>query len=79
MRYLRNGDLMATSRRRPTFPLAFDVGLGSVGASVANARMGRGQFDDNAALNDVNDRAWNDSQNDFQSLDRNNDGVITRP
>lgn len=80
VRYLRNGALMGTSRRRPTFPLAFDVGLGSVGASVANARMGRGQFDDNAALNDnVNDNvAWNDDQNDFQSLDRNNDGVITR-
>jgi len=80
VRYLRNGTLMGTSRRRPTFPLAFDVGLGSVGASVANARMGRGQFDDNAALNDnVNDNvAWNDGQNDFQSLDRNNDGVITR-
>jgi len=81
VRYLRNGALMGTSRRRPTFPLAFDVGLGSVGASIANARMGRGQFDDNAALNDnVNDNvAWNDGQDDFQSLDRNNDGVITRP
>ena len=74
--YLRNGAVMGTSRRRPTFPLAFDVGLGSVGASVANARMGRGQFDDNAALND--NAAWNDDQNDFQNLDRNNDGVITR-
>ena len=43
VRYLRNGDLMATSRRRPTYPLAFDVGLGTVGASVANARIGRGE------------------------------------
>lgn len=79
VRYLRNGDLMATSRRRPTFPLAFDVGLGSVGASVANAQIGRGRFDDSAALNDnVNDNvALNDDQDDFQSLDRNNDGVIT--
>jgi hypothetical protein len=52
VRYLRNGDVMATSRRRPAYPLAFDVGLGSVGASVANARMGVGRADDLANLND---------------------------
>jgi hypothetical protein len=73
IRYLRNGELMATSRSRPTFPLAFDVGLGSVGASVANARIGAGRLDgnDNLALNGRD-------RDDFQTLDRNNDGVITR-
>ena len=71
VRYLRNGDLMATSRGRPTYPLAFDVGLGSLGASVANARIGAGRQEDTLALN-------RDDRDDFQSLDRNNDGVITR-
>jgi hypothetical protein len=70
VRYLRNGMVMATSRSRPTFPLAFDVGLGSLGASVANARIGVGRFDDNFALN-------GGDRDDVQSLDRNNDGVIT--
>lgn len=69
VRYLRNGDLMATSRSRPTFPLAFDVGLGSVGASIANARIGAGRVNDNLA--------YNGDRDDFQALDRNNDGVIT--
>ena len=73
VRYLRNGDLMATSRSRPTFPLAFDVGLGSLGASVANARIGAGRLDgnDNLALN-------GGDRDDFQTFDRNNDGIITR-
>ena len=71
VRYLRNGDLMATSRSRPTFPLAFDVGLGSVGASIANARIAAGRLDDTLALD-------NGDRDEFQTLDRNNDGVVTR-
>jgi len=69
VRYLRNGDLMATSRRRPTYPLALDVGLGSIGASVANARIGAGRADGLARLDD---------RNEFRTLDRNDDGAITR-
>jgi hypothetical protein len=73
VRYLRNGDLMATSRSRPTFPLAFDVGLGSVGASVANARIGVGRLDGNDDLA-LNRRG----RDDFRTFDRNDDGIITR-
>jgi PA-IL-like protein/EF hand len=69
VRYLRNGDLMTTSRRRPTYPLAFDVGLGTIGASVADARMGAGRADDRAGLDD---------RDEFRTLDRNDDGAITR-
>ena len=69
VRYLRNGDLMGSSRRRPTYPLAFDVGLGTVGAAVADARMGNGR---------ANDLARFDNRDDFQTLDRNDDGMITR-
>lgn len=72
VRYLRNGDLMATSRSRPTFPLAFDVGLGSLGASVANARIGAGRLNGNDLALNGGDR------DDFQTFDRNNDGIITR-
>jgi hypothetical protein len=72
VRYLRKGDLMATSRRRPTLPLAFDVGLGSLGASVANARISAGGRDDTFARN------RDDRDGDVRNLDRNNDGVITR-
>jgi hypothetical protein len=70
VRYLRNGDLMATSRKRPAYPLAFDVGLGTLGASIANARIGTGRPADVAAPADRLD--------DFQRLDRNDDGAITR-
>lgn len=71
VRYLRNGNVMATSRRRPTLPLAFDVGFGSLGASVANAQISAGGRDDTLARNRGN-------RDDFQTLDRNRDGVITR-
>jgi len=71
VRYLRNGGVMATSRRRPTLPLAFDVGLGSLGASVANAQISAGGRDDTVARN-------RDNRGDFQTLDRNHDGAITR-
>jgi hypothetical protein len=70
VRYVRNGAIFATSRRRPTYPLAFDVGLGTLGASIANARIGAGRSGDAADLAD--------RQDDFRSLDRNRDGVITR-
>jgi hypothetical protein len=71
VRYLRNGDVMATSRRRATLPLAFDIGFGSLGASVANAQISAGGRNDNLALNSAD-------RDDFQTFDRNNDGVITR-
>jgi hypothetical protein len=74
VRYLRNGELMATSRKRPTYPLAFDVGLGTVGASIANVRMG-GRFDMAAAR--PQDEFLNNDR-EFLNHDRNADGLITR-
>jgi hypothetical protein len=67
VRYLRNGDVMDTSQKRPTYPLAFDIGLGTIGASVANARMGVGRT-----------RLAGRGDGEFRSLDRNGDGQITR-
>lgn len=69
VRYLRNGDLMATSRRQPTYPLAFDVGLGTIGASIADARIGAGRAGGQARVDD---------RDNFRTFDRNDDGVITR-
>ena len=76
VRYLRNGDVMATSRRRPTLPLALDIGFGSLGASVANVRISAGRSGDNLAWRDRD--LNNGDRDDFQTFDRNNDGVITR-
>jgi hypothetical protein len=68
VRYVKNGDVFRVSQRRPSYPLVLDVALGTVGASVANARIGT----ESGAL------AGFDSQNEFSGLDRNGDGLITR-
>ena len=68
VRYVKNGDVFRVSQRRPAYPLVLDVALGSVGATVANARMGM----ETGAL------AGFDAQNEFSGLDRNGDGLITR-
>ena len=68
VRYAKNGDVFRVSQRRPTYPLVLDVALGSVGATVSNARIGT----ETGAL------AGRDSQDEFSGLDRNGDGLITR-
>jgi hypothetical protein len=68
VRYMKDGAVFAVSRQRPTFPLAFDVSLGSVGATVADARIGMGD----AGL------ARRTDDDELQRLDRNRDGVIQR-
>jgi len=71
VRYVKNGDVIKVSQRRPTYPLVFEVALGSVGATVADARIGTS----------TTAQAGFDSQNDsseFSGLDRNGDGLITR-
>jgi hypothetical protein len=68
IRYMKDGAVFAVSRQRPTFPLAFDVSLGSIGSTVANARLGAGA----AAL------AGRTGGDELSRLDRNRDGVIQR-
>jgi hypothetical protein len=40
VQYFRNGVLLRKSQKTPAFPLQLDVSLRSVGATVANARLG---------------------------------------
>jgi hypothetical protein len=68
VRYVKNGDVFKVSQRRPAYPLVVDVALGSVGATIANARIGA----------DAGRVARLDTQNEFSGLDRNGDGLITR-
>src|SRR5262245_26794314 len=68
VRYLRNGGVMTTSRRRPTLPLAFDVGLGSLGASVANAQISADGRDNPFARN--RDNRWNRRDGGYDNRDR---------
>jgi hypothetical protein len=68
VRYLKNGQVMYVSQRRPQYPLVLDVSLGSMGASIQNARIStRG-----------NDLASFMPQDEFDRLDRNYDGVVSR-
>jgi hypothetical protein len=67
VRYLKNGQLMHASQKSPTYPLVFDVALGSLGATVASAQIEtRGSV---VAASGIDDR--------FPRLDRNDDGVIS--
>jgi PA-IL-like protein/EF hand len=68
VRYLKNGQMMHVSQKWPTYPLVFDVALGSVGATIANARI---ETRDSAV-------ATSDFTDEFRRLDRNNDGLISR-
>jgi hypothetical protein len=68
VRYAKNGDVIRVSQRRPTYPLVLDVALGSVGATVSNARMGM----------DGDRLADRGTQDEFSRLDRNGDGLVTR-
>jgi hypothetical protein len=72
VQYVRNGQVIHVSQKRPTYPLVFDVSLGSMGASVTNARIATRGSDLAAAgpqsgAEDI----------DFRALDRNDDGAIS--
>ena len=68
VRYLKNGQVMHVSQKWPTYPLVFDVALGSLGATIANARI------------ETRESAVATSTSTMSSggLDRNNDGLISR-
>jgi PA-IL-like protein/EF hand domain-containing protein len=68
VRYLKNGQVMHVSQKWPTYPLVFDVALGSRGATIANARIETRESA--VATSDIND--------EFRRLDRNDDGLISR-
>ena len=68
VRYLKNGQVMHVSQKLPTYPLVFDVELGSLGATIADARI---ETRESAV-------ATSGSDDEFQRLDRNDDGVISR-
>lgn len=69
LRFLKNGQVMHVSQKRPTYPLVFAVELGSLGATIANAQIET--TESAVATSDFND--------EFRGLDRNNDGLIVRP
>jgi len=70
VRYMKNNQVMYVSRQRPTFPMAFDVVLGSSNATVRNARI-----DAQSAPVGTSGSAL---ENEFYRLDRNNDGIVQR-
>jgi hypothetical protein len=76
VRYMQNGHVMFESRQPARYPLIFAVALGTMGASVRNARI---ETNNRAFTNDnyyyEPDRYARDS---FHRLDRNDDGVIAR-
>ena len=74
VRYMKNGRVLFESRQTPRYPLVLETALGSMGASIRNARIETS----NRAFtsNDYyNESARYDS---FARMDRNDDGVITR-
>jgi len=74
VRYLKNGQVMYVSQKRPTYPLVADVALGSRGATIESARI---ETRESAVVaSDIND--INDINDEFQRLDRNDDGLISR-
>jgi hypothetical protein len=78
VRYLKDGRVMHVSDARPRYPLAFEVALRSVGATIADARI---EGSDGRTLTEFGDRAndgrfANDDQ--FNRLDANGDGRISR-
>lgn len=73
VRYVRNGQVMLVSRRRPAYPLRLHAALGSVGARIASARIGTGE-----PLAESGESSPGVSAARFRRLDRNADGVISR-
>src|SRR5207247_2358652 len=47
VQYSRNGQVLYESRKAPQYPLIFDAALGSMGATIRNARI---QTNDNRAV-----------------------------
>jgi hypothetical protein len=91
VRYLKNGQLIQQSQKAPSYPLVLDVALGSVGATIRNARIDqrdgraaafgspRDRFRNLDADGDgvISRREWTASRSSFDELDINNDGVIS--
>jgi len=69
VRYSKNGEVFHVSQKRPAYPLVFAAALGSVGATIADARM---------AASGTPDRSNIGSDEQFGTLDRNSDGRISR-
>ena len=76
VRYMKNNNVVFTSRQIPRYPLVFEVALGTMGSSIRNARIETNNraFTSDDYYNEP-DRYARDS---FNRLDRNDDGVVTR-
>ena len=79
VQYSKNGSVLYESRRAPHYPLVLATSLGTVGATVRNARIET----DVRAFTNNNDRSDRDGYSRDESsrlstLDRNRDGVISR-
>jgi hypothetical protein len=81
VQYLKNGQLLHESQRAPRYPLAFATALGTVGARIADARIGSGAaLTSNDPYGRSNDRYARSTDLDGQSfadLDRNRDGIVS--
>lgn len=77
--YSKNGSVFYRSNRAPRYPLVFETALGTIGATVRNARI---ETDTRAFTNNTygNDRYGysRDESQRLSSLDRNRDGVVSR-
>ena len=72
--FMKNGRLVHDSQQPPRYPLVAATALGTVGTRVAAARIeSSGRTFANADQSDYDDSPQ------FSSLDRNRDGVISRP
>jgi hypothetical protein len=66
VQYARNGRVLLESQRAPVYPLMLDTALGTLGASIENARI------------ETNPRGFTEFEDDeFTRLDANDDGVVT--
>jgi hypothetical protein len=73
VQYVKNGAVIYESQRIPQYPLVFLASFGTVGATIAEARIetnGR-----SVARNDYYDNRY--PSDEFAVLDRNNDGVVS--
>ena len=79
--YSKNGSVFYRSGRAPRYPLVFETALGTVGATVRNARIetdSPAYADDNRYDNRSDDAYYGDESQRLSTLDRNRDGVVTR-
>ena len=77
VQYLKNGDVVYESRQQPRYPMVMAVTLGSMGATVRNARIESSNtaFTTDDYYNAPDQYARRDT---FSRLDMNDDGVIDR-